>query len=410
MERMDGLSRLLDGRCVLILDHAIIVNRIPVHGPGLNLFAALQAFGPRSVEYFAHCLNNENRTYYAEWDARGKRTRFRGLALRRLPRLAGFLYCAGYSVLAFIGRRHDLCIAVNPLNFMAARMLQVLGRVNKTVVYSADYSVQRFDNCALNRVYHWLDRYALRRADEVWGVSQAICTLRQAQGVSAERNWHIPNGPVLTQFSPEKDEAIARHQIVYVFGANTHASDLMAKHHFDWVFQTLEVLTVKDSRIRLLLIGRGDFRGTFERVIPLGAIANHVDFLDIEDRGVLIKTLCESAIGIALYDLSGAEHLRYGDSMKLREYFAAGLPSITTPGHSVADEVSRHDLGAVVRTSAECLDALDRLLHDDAHYFAARKRVLAYAQATDKAVLTAAALARIFAETPKKTQPQISLK
>lgn len=405
MELTDVQSRLLDGRCVLILDHAIIVNRIPVHGPGLNLFSTLQVFGPRSVEYFAHCLNSENRTYYAEWDARGNRTRFRGLALRRLPRCAGFLYCAVYSVLAFIWRRHDLCIAVNPLNFMAARVLQVLGRVNKTVVYSADYSAQRFDSRALNRVYHWLDRFALRHADEVWGVSQAICALRRAHGVPAERNWHMPNGPVLTQFSPENDEMIARHQIVYVFGANTRASDLMVKHHFDWVFQALEVLTAKDRRIKLLLIGRGDFRETFERAMPLGAVAGHVDFLDIEERGTFVKKLCESAIGIALYDLSGAEHLRYGDSMKLREYFAAGLPSVTTPGHSVADEVSEHGLGAVVRTSAECLDALDRLLHDDAHFFALRKRVLAYAQATDKAVLTAAALARIFPGKPQTAQP-----
>jgi len=410
MEQTNEQRRLLDGRCVLILDHAIIVNRIPVHGPGLNLFSALQAFGPRSVEYFAHCLNNENRTYYAEWDARGKSSRFRGLALWRLPRLVGFLYCAVYSVLAFIWHRHDLCIAVNPLNFMAARVLQVLGRVNKIVLYSADYSVQRFDSRVLNRVYHWLDNFALRHADEVWGVSQAICNLRRAHGVPAERNWHIPNGPVLTQFSPKKDEEITRHQIVYVFGANTRASDLMVKHHFDWVFQALERLTEKDSRIRLLLIGRGDFRETFERVMPLGALAGYVDFLDIEERGAFVKKLCESAIGIALYDLSGAEHLRYGDSMKLREYFAAGLPSITTPGHSVADEVAGHSLGAVVRTSAECLDALDRLLHDDVHFFALRKRVLAYAQATDKAVLAAAAIARIFPGKPRMGPTQTAPK
>lgn len=395
MDQTDVQSRLLDGLRVVILDHAIIVNRIPLHGPGLNMFATLQAFGPRSVEYFAHCLNNENRTYYAEWDAHGKRTRFTGIALRWLPQSVGFLYCIVYSVLAFIWRRHDLCIAVNPLNFMAARVLQILGRVNKTVVYSADYSVQRFDNGALNRVYHWLDHYALRHADEVWGVSRAICILRQTYGVPAERNWHMPNGPVLTQFTQLKDREIERHQLVYVFGANTRASDLMAKHHFDWVFQALEVLTAKDHRIRLLLIGRGDFRAIFARVLPVGTPTNHLEFLDIEERGVFVKKLCESAIGIALYDLNGAEHLRYGDSMKLREYFAAGLPSITTPGHSVADEVAEHGLGALVRTSAECLGVLDRLLHDDALFFAMRRRVLAYAQATDKAALTAAALARI---------------
>lgn len=395
MEQTDARCRLLNGRRVLILDHAIIMNRIPVHGPGLNMFTTLQSFGPQSVVYFAHCLNNENRTYYAEWDARGSRTRFTGLALRWLPRSLGFLYCAVYSVLAFIGHRHDLCIAVNPLNFMAARVLQMLGRVNKSVLYSADYSVQRFTSGALNSLYHWLDRYALRHADEVWGVSQAICALRRASGVSEERNRHMPNGPVLAQFPHVRDDEIARHQIVYVFGANSCASDLMVKHHFDWVFQALAALTAKDHRIQLLLIGRGDFRGTFENVIPKGPVVNHVQFLDIEDRGVLVRKLCESAIGIALYDLSGAEHLRYGDSMKLREYFAAGLPSITTPGHSVADEVAEYGLGAVVRTSEEYQEALERFLNDDISFFAMRRRVLAYAQTTDKAELVFESLSRI---------------
>ena len=141
---------------------------------------------------------------------------------------------------------------------------------------------------------------------------------------------------------------------------------------------------------------------TFERMMPTGTVADHVVFLDVEDRGVLINELCQSAIGIALYDLSGAEHLRYGDSMKLREYFAAGLPSITTPGHSVADEVFEHGLGAVVKTSDECLEALDRLLHDDTSYFAIRKRVLAYALATDKAALMTNALTRILPYTSSR--------
>jgi glycosyltransferase involved in cell wall biosynthesis len=394
MVKVDELSRSLDGRRVLILDHAIIVNRIPVHGPGLNMYATLQAFKPESVEYVAHCLNNENRTYDAKWDMQGASARFRGLPLRWLPRCVGFLYCMVYSVLAFMWRRHDLCIAVNPLNFISAFVLQMLGRVDKTILYSADYSEKRFNSCVLDDVYHRLDRFALRHADQVWSVSHAICSLRRTQGVPEDRNWHMPNGPVMAQFTPLKDEEIARHQIVYVFGAITRASDLMVKHHFDWVFKALEVLVAKDNRIRLLLIGRGDFRGSFQAILP-ESLASHVLFLDIEDRASLVKKLCESAIGIALYDLSGADHLRYGDSMKLREYFAAGMPSITTPGHSVAVEVAEHNLGAVVGSAEECLEALDGLLHDDDSFFAMRRRVLAYAQATDKAVLAAVALARL---------------
>lgn len=387
---------LLTGRRVLILDHAIIVNQIPVHGPGLNVFSTLREFGPDRLEYFGQCLNNEERAYHVVYEAQGDHVSFRRRPPRWCPRCLCYVFSVIYAVSCFWSKRRDLCIAVNPLNFLAARLLQAMGRVKKTVMYSADYSDKRFDSPLMNRLYHAVDRYALRHADEVWSVSRAICDLRRQTGLPECRNWHIPNGPVLSHFSPRKNsEEVKRWQLVYVFGAITRASDLMTKHHFDWVFYALENLVGKNSKVKLLMIGRGDFRRHFEGLFSDERLGQYVEFLDIEDRGVLIDRLCESAIGVALYDLSGADHLRYGDSMKIREYFAAGLPALTTPGHSVAVEVAEHGLGSVVRTREAFLEELDRLLHDDAVYFPMRDRVISYSQATDKAILTAEAIAHL---------------
>lgn len=391
----------LTGKRILILDHVLIVNQIPIHGPGLNLFNSFKSGNPASIEYFAHCLDGQSKSYYARYEGAETRTVFVGLPLRWVPAPFSFGYGVLYSFARFVFSRHDLCIAVNPLNFLAGYLLRACGRVGRLVSYAADYSERRFSNRTLNTIYHALDRFSVRHADQVWSVSQTICDLRRRQGVPEDRNHHIPNSPVLAQFRPGDAATISRSSIAYVFGGSLRESDLRAKHHFDWLFEALGVLARKCPHVRLLLIGRGDFKTQLESLIPDPSLLRHIDFLDIEDRGKLIETLCHSAIGVAFYDLSGADHLRFGDSMKIREYFAAGLPAVTTPGHSVAAEVQSQGVGFVVRNVDECVKALDTLLQNDDIYFPMRQRVLAYAAKTDKSVLIESALARLMPDAQK---------
>ena len=255
----------------------------------------------------------------------------------------------------------------------------------------------------LNAWYHQLDRFAVMRADENWGVSKAICDLRESF-LPSGRVVHVPNSPVLSQFRPLPATEIARSHLVYVFGKISEPSVLLGRHHFDWLLPALQDVAARYPEVRLRLIGRGDFKPLVEPLIPAETLSHRIDFLDIVDREVLVETLCRAGIGVALYDLSGSDHLKYGDSMKIREYFAAGLPAITTPGHSVAEEIAEHELGFVVRNRGELEAALDTLLGDAELYGRMRQRVLEYAEKTDKERVISEALRRLLEEHASKAE------
>lgn len=374
---------MLENKKILILDHAIFVNEIPIHGPGLNIYNTFKTMSPESIEYFAHCLDGINKSYSCKYCFEKEEIQKAGLPLKFIAAPFSFVYCICYSFLKFLFASHDICIAVNPLNFLSCYMLKCFGRVKKTVFYTADYSENRFSNKILNNIYKSCDRFSVKYADSVWNVSKTICATRKQQGVSDSKNCHIPNSPVLSHFEEYLESEHSKYQIVYVFGTISKSSDLFANHQFDLLMETIDYLVEKEDKIQLLLIGRGNFEKYFQSIMT-EKLLKHIRFCDIEDRKVYIKTLCASSIGVAFYNLSGAAHLKFGDSMKIREYFAAGLPAITTPGHSLAYEIKEHQLGFVVETLDDCKMAFEKLLFDENLYSAIQQRVKKYAIETDK--------------------------
>jgi len=273
-------------------------------------------------------------------------------------------------------------------------MLKCFGQVKKTVFYTADYSENRFSNKILNSIYKSCDQFSIKHADQVWSVSKTICATRKQQGISDSKNFHIPNSPVLSHFKTNIETGQSKYQIVYVFGTISKSSDLFANHQFDLLMKTIDYLVEKESKIQLLLIGRGNFEKYFQSLVT-EKLLKHVKFCDIEDRKVYIETLCASSIGVAFYNLSGAAHLKFGDSMKIREYFAAGLPAITTPGHSLANEIKEHQLGFVVETLDDCKIAFEKLLFNGNLYSTIQQRVKKYAVETDKVKTILSALEKL---------------
>jgi len=373
---------MLEIKKILILDHAIFVDGLPIHGPGLNVYNTLKEMSPVSIEYFAHCLDGINKSYYCKYYNQKEEIVKTGIPLRFIITPFSFFYCICYSFFKFIFTNHDICIAINPLNFIACYMLKKLGRVKKTIIYAADYSEARFSNKILNNIYKLCDRFSIKRADQIWSVSKTISIIRKQQGVNDNQNYHIPNSPILSHFDTLVEQK--KYQLVYVFGTISKSTNLFANHQFGLLMKTLDYLIEKDDKIKLLLIGRGNFKKYFKQIITDNKLLKHINFCDIKDRKTYINTLCSSAIGIAFYNLNGADHLKYGDSMKIREYFAAGLPTVTTPGHSLAYEIKERNLGFVVKTLEECKLAFEKLLFDNNLYSEIQQRVKKYSIETDK--------------------------
>lgn len=369
---------------ILILDHALFVDKIPIHGPGLSVFSALKKTSLTSLEYCAHCLECREKTLYLSFKDTSETKKWKGIPLRFMPAPIAYVYVLVSTVFHYLFTTHDVCIALNPLNFIACYVLAKLRRVKHTVFYAADYSKTRFSSRLMNTIYAWCDAFAAKHADQVWSVSSTIAEIRTQQNVSIERNFHIPNSPILAHFTTPFTGEKKRYEIVYVFGTVSKVSDLFSNHQFDLLLDALKQVIPHEEKLHLSLIGRGDMAELFAPGISERNLESHVTYYDITDRNEYIEVLRSASIGVAFYNMSGADHLKYGDSMKIREYIAAGLPVITTPGHSLARDVENKKIGYVVHTREECVLALQSLACNDTLYNEICTRVKAYAQHTDK--------------------------
>ena len=365
---------------ILVLDHLLMVGNSHGHSSGLNIVDVVKHLPVpvAPVEYLAHCLDGSSSVVLRVESNGDNYIHHFGIPMPRLPQAIAYMVGVFHSVLYYRRRRFDVCVAVNPLNFLSAYLLKVSGCAKLIVFYSADYSPLRTRNRLLNYFYHVLDRFAATHSDASWNVSLEICEIRNKQGAKDVR--HIPNAPRISQFTRQESAASNPFILVYTF-PKFSGNTVQSNHMLQSLLDNFSSLRRELPLLRLRLIGLGDFQPLLRPLVRNESDLTYIDFMDVRQRDTLIQLLCDSSIGLALYDLSGgASHLRYGDSMKIREYLAAGLPVITTPGHPMANETSKNSLGYVVSTDQEFQNAVRAVYFDSKRYDELRKRAIEYSQ------------------------------
>lgn len=336
---------------VLIATHAVLVNDKAVHGP-------------------AHILYD----YLKDHDVETK--------LIELPLASGMSDWPRQvkQVIADATEwKPTVYIGIDPLNGWAGKELKAKGIVPRFVYHTPDYSPKRFGFAPLNWLYHWIDRQVLSAADDAWTVSSRITTVRQQQGRKDART--IVNGIVFdTKRVPEYD-ADRRFAVILVGNLN-QTMDL------EMLLAVMSELKTEYPKAHLHIVGDGKGRAELEAKSKELSLTDHVTFHGNQPLPEVLKLLQKAGVGLALY--SGTAGFNwYGDSKKIREYSAIGLPVITTPVVVNAEQITEYGAGEVVEpTHAEIKQALIKLFDDEALYKKEREAAIKLAQDTDlKSVL-----------------------
>lgn len=99
----------------------------------------------------------------------------------------------------------------------------------------------------------------------------------------------------------------------------------------------------------------------------------------------VIELLKKSGIGLGIYTDENP-WTKYGDSMKVREYVAYGLPVVITNVPSTADDIKNYHAGIVIKQNkSELIHALTHLL--SSKYILYKKNALRMAKENDYNVL-----------------------
>ncbi len=256
---------------------------------------------------------------------------------------------------------YDLGIAADPLNALACIGLRVAGRVRHVVFYTIDYVPVRFENAWLNRLYHAIGRFAVRRADVVWNLSPAMAAARQRDGISPESAAPQLTVPLGTDPTAPAAGAETAKTIAFV-------GHLLPKMGVQLMLEAMPQLRDLVPGVRLVVIGTGSYEEDLKRQAARLDLGNAVTFTGrLPTVEAVQAELSRCTIGVAPYNPDLDRWTAYADPGKIKNYLACGLPVVTTGIAPIADDLVRRGCGVVVPYQADALaEAIAELLKDDA--------------------------------------------
>ncbi|MCM8525877.1 MAG: glycosyltransferase family 4 protein [Lentisphaeraceae bacterium] len=174
------------------------------------------------------------------------------------------------------------------------------------------------------------------------GIVEGICK----KGVPREMITMIPNGCDLSIFSGVQSKwrpkAVAESDFLAIYtGAHGMANGL------DAVLDAAKImLTFKNDRIKILLVGNGKLKSHLQERVQKENITN-VFFHDSVSKKELAGLMAGADIGLQV--LSNVPAFYYGTSPnKFFDYLSASLPVLTNYPGWVADLISKNDCGFIV--------------------------------------------------------------
>jgi len=281
-----------------------------------------------------------------------------------------------YKLISQLKRPIDIFIGVDPLNALYGIIIGKRIKINKLIFYTADYAVQRFANPMLNLTYHKIDRFASKKANQVWNVSSRITKLREKQGIEKKVNFFVPNTPQINKIKILDYKNINHHKLIIV----------SANKNFDLIptFEAVSVLSKKYKDIRLEIIGMKKWEKDYKSIINKLNIRRFVHFIGIISHEKFLASLSKGALGLALYT-NQHNWTYFSDSMKTRDFVACGLPVITTNVSSTADDIIKEKAGYVIDLNKknQLITAIDSLFCNKRKYIQYRNNAIKFSKKYD---------------------------
>jgi glycosyltransferase involved in cell wall biosynthesis len=260
-------------------------------------------------------------------------------------------------------RRYQTFVAGDILLAIAGLWLRRVGAVASVVLYTVDYVPRRFNNVLVNRLYHALDRFVVRKVDLVWNVTDEIRRARRQR--DGERRTApqivVPVGANYGSIQRRKSTSASDHRLVFL-------GHLLEKQGVQLAIQALPIIQQKIPDISLLIIGDGPFRLMLEDLASRLNLAKSVKFTgalhndtEIEDR------IAASTIGLALFTHDPDNFSQFADPGKIKTYLACGIPVVLTEVPPIARLIEREGAGRIVTYTVDSVAAtiLDYVEHPE---------------------------------------------
>jgi glycosyltransferase involved in cell wall biosynthesis len=271
------------------------------------------------------------------------------------------------------GKKYDLYVGSNRLNAFAGIILKKLGRVNKTVYFSPDWSKNRFNNRLLNYFFQKLDYFCVKYSDLVWNSSTVMDIdpmMREREKLGYSKAWRKKQIQVAdgTDFFPVPNfNQINRYEIGFV-------GHLKKEMGVQLAIDSLPEIIKKIPQIKLLIIGSGPIEDKLRQKAK-GLNVGFTGFMGEINK--VYEKLSQCAIAIAPYQETKENISQYSDPGKTKNYFSVGLPIIITKVPKIAYEIDKEKCGIVISyNKKDFIQAVIKLLGNEETLKQYRRNVL----------------------------------
>lgn len=224
--------------------------------------------------------------------------------------------------------KFDLFIGLESIFTIGGLVLKKLGKVKTVVYYVSDYTPTRYPNKLLNSIYLYLDRFCCYHSDYIWDVSPAMMPARILAGLNPKKCAPlilVPNALFPKQIAFLPLDKKKKNTIVF-------AGTFGAENGPDLAIRSLSLALKQNKKLKLHMIGGGDqYEKNLKQLAKKLKVNNHVIFHGFINNAIEVSTITKRAmIGIAPYRALPNSARWYADATKIRLYYGAGLPVITT--------------------------------------------------------------------------------
>ncbi len=271
----------------------------------------------------------------------------------------------------------DYFVGVDSLNATTGLLLQLFGKVKRTIFYTIDYVPKRSENAVLNFFYHLLDKISVEKSWRVWNLSQKMIEAREKNGINTrfrDKQIVVPVGTMpIARLIPKQN--VDKYKIIFI-------GHLRQGQGVELLIESMADVIKKVPKAHLLIIGGGPLEQSLKQKVTKLKLEKSVMFTGfVENFSDVKKYIKNAAVAVAPYVDDKNNFTQYTDPGKPKDYIANGIPVIITKVPQVAFEIDKLKCGIAIKYSKkELINALTTVLSNEKKLLEMRINALSMAK------------------------------
>ena len=289
----------------------------------------------------------------------------------------------------------DVFIGIDNFNALQGLILKKMGKVKKVVYYTIDYFPTRYENKLLNDMYHAIDKFCVKHADETWNVSAEMVAARERHNKMKRKEYNrqftMPIGVWYDKVHRLPFSKINKKKLFFV-------GHLVPHMGADLIITALPEIIRKIPDIHVDIVGGGEELERLKALAKGKNVSSSITFWGwVRDRKKLETIMKDAAVGLATFntDILDAK-VKNADPMKIKDYMLMGMPVIATNALKNHKVIEEKKCGLIIPFQSHQLsNAVTSLLTNQKKLALYRNNALSYVQQFDYEVLFRDNLGRI---------------